>query len=76
MLGKDLARALDGGSDANFSFKIGLKYQFTRKNPKDAKTIEKTVYKTLNTSKLYDCHTAKQLESIVNIDCSLDSSSN
>jgi hypothetical protein len=69
MLTRDLGKALDEETDDNFQFKLGLQYIFTRKNPKDAKTIKKTVFKTLNTTNLYDCHTAKQLQVLTDMDC-------
>lgn len=55
-LTKDLRKAIDKDNN-DFTFKLGIYYEFARELPADYRKALGTQYKTLNMSNKFDCET-------------------
>jgi len=55
-LTEDLQKAMDTENN-DFTFKLGIFYEFTRELPADYRKTSGTQYKTLNMSNKFDCET-------------------
>jgi len=61
---------LKGAGSTSVNVSLALDFKFTRAAPAEALVARASVNRTLNYSRLDDCHTGKQLKQFVELDCS------